>query len=291
MHTISFEALGTGWHIDIDAENIPVTLESEMKQLTDQFGQQQSRFINTSEATSFRDKKAGIYTVSPTLATLLNASQQLRHLTNGGFDPAVATLLEEVGYDAEYRLSQAPNRHEVKWRRPEWSIHGDQLSIDGPVVFDIGGIGKGYWIDQLSEYLIAQGFPYHLVDGGGDMKATTKKDGSGWNIAIEWPGKPDTAIGQVELKNQGFAASDTFRRRWKQWHHLIHAQQLQPVEHLAGAVATAPTAFLADQCTSALFFSTEKNYSYCAQQLHSEYLIIHPDDAVLMSRHWSGEFF
>lgn len=293
MRTLEFEALGTGWAICLDLENqtFPEKLYQEILAEINQFDQTCSRFIPTSEANAFRTKPAGTYVVSPVMAELLQAANKLRDLTQGAFDPAIAELLEKAGYNAEYAFNQAPATYDVEWQLPQWSITGQELTIFGPVVFDIGGIGKGYWIDQISHFLLAHDYPHHLVDGGGDMMATTKRSGEGWQIALEWPGKTDTALGTLTLKNQGFAASDTFRRRWKTWHHLIHAQTKLPIQTVAGCFAVAPTAFSADQLTSALCFSPPDRYPRVAAILNGEYVVLDAENRLKVSPQWPGELF
>lgn len=221
MPNLAFEALGTAWSILIDAPASELseagadleTLRSELIALTDIFDHRFSRFKPDTEATAFRHADSGTYPISPEFTQLLARSDVLRQLTDGAFDPAVGGLLEAAGYDPQYQLKPDANSL-ATWKLPNWSVNTKDhtLTIDGPVVFDIGGTGKGYWIDVLSQYLLEKGFTYHLVEGGGDMKATTKANGDGYTIALEWPGRPDMAIGVVTLKNQGLAASDVFKR-------------------------------------------------------------------------------
>lgn len=222
---------------------------------------------------------------------MLRAGQNLRKLTKGGFDPAIATLLEELGYDKKYNLLWAPAQAPRDWKSPKWKIKGKQLTIEKPMVFDVGGIGKGYWIDQVSAFLKENGLPFHLVDGGGDMMATSKRDGSGWNVALEWPGRPELAIGTIELRNQGLAASDVFRRRWKNWHHLISARTKEPIHDIVGLIAVAPSAFAADQCTSGLAFGPRPKFDQIAKHFAAEYLLVHENNTLTASSNWPGELF
>ena len=86
---------------------------------------------------------------------------------------------------------------------PKWELRGQVLWLDGPVVFDLGGMGEGYCIDRVADILETSGYAHYLVDGGGDIYATTKRDGGEWRVALEYPGKADTAAGMVLLKNEG----------------------------------------------------------------------------------------
>jgi thiamine biosynthesis lipoprotein ApbE len=123
------------------------------------------------------------------------------------------------------------------------------------------------------------------------MMGTTKRNGEGWRIALEWPGRPEMAIGLSELKNQAIAVSDTFKRRWKNWHHLISAQSQKPLQEIVGLMAIAPTAFAADQCTSGLAFGSPKKFSKIAKAFKAEYLLVYEDQRLVTSPDWPGEFF
>ncbi len=293
MHTIGFSGLGTAWSISIDAQDDRhlVPLQELILERTFQYEQQLSRFIASSEVSQFKNHRAGTYQVSPVLAELLQVSDQLRTETNGRFDPAMGGLLERAGYDAKYSLTPAPEAELQAFKVPLWSIDGNRVTVDGPVVFDIGGVGKGYWIDQVAQIIKENEFPYFLVEGGGDMVATTKADGSAWQVAIEWPGRADTAIGVVALANQGLAVSDTFKRRWKKWHHLVDGKTLSPMTQLVGCAVVAPSAFVADQMTSLLSFSDPTDWSRLAKKYQSVYLVVSSDEKITKSQNWAGEIF
>lgn len=297
MTEYQFDAIGTVWHILIDdtlSSPVPQSLWQLILDETDRFDRQFSRFIEGSQVTTFRHSAAGTYPISSELSALLVAADQLRQLTKGAHDPAVGTLLEAAGYNQKYDFK--PNLQAIQdWKLPIWSINPqDQtITIDGPVVFDIGGTGKGYWIDRVSQMVAAAGYPHHLVDGGGDMMSTTKADGSDWFVALEWPGRPDTALGSVTLKNQGLAASDTVRRSWvdKTWHHLLNIQQKKAVTTLLGCTAIAKNAWLADQLTAAISLVPASEYPRIAAALGGEYLVLETTGKAHLSPHWPGELY
>jgi len=197
--------------------------------------------------------------------------------------------MEHAGYDAEYRLT--PDDGVEKPDVPEWFLEGDALSISGPAVFDLGGIAKGYCIDCVADIVRGEGYQFFLVEGGGDMVATTKEDGASWRIALEWPGRPDLAAGVYELKNQGLAASDRFRRQWGTWHHIVSANTKLPVEGVDGCIAVAQNAWDADRMTSALALGDSEDYLKFREQYGAEYLLFGSDGVVHVSPNWQGELF
>ncbi len=285
----SFEAIGTHWNITVDDRELRETERNAILSYIADFDKRFSRFRPESEANRFREASAGTYEISPEFARLLERAHELRRLTAGRFDPAVAKLLETAGYDATYSLR--PKKEVTSFVLPEWSLSGTSLRINGPVAFDLGGIGKGYCIDRVTELLRGFDLRYFLVEAGGDAFGTTKETGEPWRVALEYPGRPGVAAGLVNLANDAVAVSDTFRRRWKDWSHIVDAKSGSSVTRVIGAIAIAPNAWGADCMTSALFFSDETAYPRTARIYEAEYLTFKEDGRCLRSANWSGELF
>lgn len=281
----SFPALGTVWNITTDGTPLSETTKERVRALLLDFERRFSRFLPESEVNAFRHVAPGSHIVSPELAVLLARAMRLRTLTKGAFDPAVAPLLEKAGYGRADVVTPIPTD------LSSWSIAGDLLTISGPVAFDLGGIGKGYAIDRVFELLRDEGHEFVLVEGGGDMVGTVKADGSPWRVAVEWPGRPDSAVSVVSLAHAGFAASDVFRRRFRDAHHILDATSGTPIRRVIGAAATARSAWDADTMTSLLFMSPAEEYRKLATLYAAEYLVVDAVERVYVSRKWGGEVY
>jgi len=285
----TFTGIGTSWCILVDGAELRGDARSDILDYMRVFNERFSRFLDDSEACAFRTATVGEYQISEKFAALLARADGLRTLTHGLYDPAVGGLLEQAGYDSTY--SMHPRPAVAEFMLPKWELRGRTLSIDGPAVFDLGGMGKGYCIDGVAEILEAHGYLHYLVDGGGDMYGTSKQGGEPWRVALEYPGRQDTAAGMVMLKNEGIAVSDTFRRRWGGWHHIVHPFSKVPVENVLGVTALAPTAWDADCATSALFFTNAEEYAAVGKSLNARYLVFLSDGTTAVSTDWSGELF
>ncbi len=290
METLTFSALGTRWSILVDEPAFSKQHQKEILEAVAVFENRFSRFLPGSEVNQFREATAGIYAISRELALLLTRADLLRTLTKGVYDPAVGGLLERTGYDKTYRLIPDPQAV-AEYHLPAWSLSGEQLILEGGIAFDFGGIGKGYCIDMVASLLQKQGYKYFLVEGGGDMYGTTKNDGNPYRIALEWPGKPDMAFGVVELKCQGVAVSDSAKRRWGGWHHIIDPQKKRPIESVIGATALASSAFAADCMTSGLFLSDSAGYAALAEEFGAQFVVFREDGSAQVSLDWQGELF
>ncbi|MGB4834309.1 MAG: FAD:protein FMN transferase [Candidatus Moraniibacteriota bacterium] len=287
MQTIDFQGLGTAWSVVIDAESLPERLDETIIGYARDFESRFSRFLPGSEVNAYREVAAGSYPVSSEFARLLERAALLRQLTGGVYDPIVGGVLESAGYGAQSGVRPV----EYGEALPIWSIDGEVLTLDGPVAFDLGGIGKGYCIDRIADLIRTAGYGHFIVDGGGDMFATTKADGQPWRVAIEYPGKPDVAAGIVELCNRGLAVSDSFRRRFGKWHHLVDMGARKSVETVVGCAAVAPDAWAADCMTSGLFFAPPEQFPTLARALAATYLVFRADGQTIVSPDWVGELF
>lgn len=252
-----------------------------------QFERRFSRFLPDSEVNAFRKAKRGIYPLSEELRILLERAEMLRTLTHGNYDPAAGELLERAGYGKGNYATLPPEDFKI----PVWTLQKEGLMLDGPTAFDLGGIGKGYAIDRVVAMIHEFGYNHFLVEGGGDMFGTTKADGSPWQVAIEYPGKPELAAGLVNLSHRGLAVSDRFRRRFGNWHHIVNPHEKKPVVSLDGCAALAPSAWAADCMTSGLFLASPERYADLKSAFQAEYLVFASEGKVEMSQGWSGELF
>ena len=142
----------------------------------------------------------------PLLAAVVRAALEWREATDAVFDPGVGAALVAAGYDRSFEAIHDGRLARADVRRPHVSVEGDRVSLDGEGTLDLGGIGKGWAVDRVAEYLDAHGVDRYLVDGGGDLRA-------GHTPAVPWPvGIGDGLV--AWLGPGAVATSSTAKRRW-----------------------------------------------------------------------------
>lgn len=288
MEEFSFEAIGTQWKLLSDGKIFSVEVQKKILSRVAYFEEQFSRFKAASEVNAFREATAGEYSITSEFHVLLSRALKLRLLTNGVYDPASAVILEHLGYDQEYSFVAKSVPVPMIYN---WQLAGQNLVLEGPTVFDFGGIGKGYCIDMIADLLKVEGFEFFLVDGGGDMYATSKADGGAYRVALEWPGKPALAFGTVELQYQGLAVSDSLRRRFGKHHHIVDAKTRKNTKSVVGAVALGQNAWDADCATAALMQWPNTEIPQVEKEFRVQTIIITKKAGFLVSPRWSGEIF
>jgi len=160
--------------------------------LVDRLEQELSRFIANSDISRINTLRAGEGTrVSPSTLECLEIAQRLFDLTGGAFDVSIGTRLD--------RLELVPDDFTVVAR------------ADG-IRLDLGGIGKGYAVDQMAELLDEWEIQHALVHGGfSSVRALDPPpDRDGWPLTLSAPGPGDQKIlATIEAHQMALSASGT----------------------------------------------------------------------------------
>lgn len=257
-------ALGTTWLVELFDE---VTSEKAdetnglIRLFLSDFESKYSRF-NPDSLISTLNRTKTLAHPDPITLTILRLGQQFYSDTGGVFNCLVGEHLVARGYDADY--SFAPKAEPTDFPNPlsDLSITDTEITLKKGLI-DLGGYGKGYLIDRLAELLHEHDFHYFLINGGGDMYATSDHS-EPITIYLEHSTAPGTYIAKTTLKDQDFAASSTHKRRWKvsgkEYSHLVDtkADSTGLRDHHpddSGIYVKAPTAVLADTWSTTLLLS------------------------------------
>lgn len=250
-HEAAFEAIGTGWRIDAD-----VPLDDALpavRALIDRYDRTWSRFRHDSLVAAIA-AAPGRYALPPEAGSLLGFYRALHDATDGAVSPLVGRAMEHHGYDAGYGLRPADGPAAAI---PAWddvlAPDDGALLVREPVLLDVGAAGKGQLVDLVSALLTARGVEDHVVDAGGDLRATGP---DALRAGLEHPADPTMAIGVVELRDAAIAASAVNRRAWADRHHVLDARTAEPTREVIATWAIAATAMEADGLATALFFAS-----------------------------------
>ena len=250
-----FEAIGTVWTIDTEANLTPATQQA-VTACIDEFDQAWSRFRPDSLVSIARESGAPV-DVPASSARLRDLFQQLAEVTDGALSAAVGGQLEALGYDTEYSLGRTPSVDAPLRTDLGTIVRWDDriLQVAPGTLLDVGAVGKGLLVDLVATVLFKHGHRSYTVDAGGDLAIAGRTE----RVALEDPSDPSLAIGVIEVRDRAIAASATNRRRWttadgREVHHVLDARTGLPVTDVLATWAIAPDAASADALASALFF-------------------------------------
>ena len=162
-----------------------------------------SIFDETSEV-SFLNGNGYLDDPSPEFLDLINSSLYYYNISGGCFDITVQPLLDlwSGGLWQESEEVQAQRIEEalavvgsdkivVNDRRIEFKVDGMAITL--------GGIAKGYAVDEAMEVLKEFGIKQALINAGGDLYAMgTKPDGTSWTVELENPDDSDNVDTDIE---------------------------------------------------------------------------------------------
>lgn len=244
-HLCEFEALGSYWWIEIEdntdtlqdsdtlykhnkpnKESDSQTLFTAIKQQIGEFERAYSRFIPTSSIGQLNTTKT-LQIETQELYDILAYGFELERKTNGLFSPFVGSYLELRGYDSVLSFRKKTQRDAVNSAQPYPLPHiieftPTHISISENAYIDIGGYGKGWLVDKISDWLKQQGIARFVVNGGGDIYCYGYDEAEPKRFYLENPSLDGTYIGFIDVCTGAIASSSTNRRRWKDQNGAEH---------------------------------------------------------------------
>jgi thiamine biosynthesis lipoprotein len=179
----------------------------------------------------------------------------LGDLTDGAFDITVGALK-----DSQFNKNKIMQTglHLIKLDKEEHTV---QLSTSG-VQIDLGGIGKGYAIDQMAQLLSDWSIDTALINGGcSSVLALGRPHNSeGWHLTLSNPTNRKHTLANLYLKDRAVSGSGLLKGV-----HIIDPATTQPVKDKKAAWACASTTATADALSTAfMVMSHDQIKQYCS---------------------------
>lgn len=291
MHprTFAYESMGTHWSISVWgslSDAALADLEHEIIARSSAFSALYSRFHHSSLIWKLAEMR-GTVAVPHDLVRMLRLYASLHDLSGGKCNPFVGFALSDLGYDEYYSLKPKDVIRPVPPFHEAMRIVDDEhVELLQPVLIDLGAVGKGYFVDQLAEYLTEKGIRRFLVDGSGDVYY--RGDGHPIRAGLEHPGDASKVIGVLEFSEASLCGSAGNRRRWGQYHHTIDPHSLRSPQDIIATWVKCDTAAVADGLATCLFFCDPAAF---AGEFSFEYCVLNREMRKKNSTGFTAEFF
>ncbi len=280
-----------------NAEALQEAVFSEMAGLEMLF----SRTIPESEVSEI-NRMAGREAVAASehLIYLLEKALYYGRISNGAFDPTIAPVLDSWGFlGQDYRL---PGEEEIERLLPFVDYRLVEVNNNPPAVFlpheqmaiDLGGIAKGYIVDQALEKLQEAGVTSAFINAGGDLAFIGgRADGEPWRVGIRHPHDENKVIAVLSSLGGAIVTSGDYEREFEvdgiSYHHIIDPQSGMPARDLASVTIVAHTATAADALSTAVFvLGPQKGLALIEELPGVEGVLITPGLEVLVSSGLEG---
>ncbi len=221
MHQFEHQAMATQYLLSIVEEERAFAEEvaTQCFQLLDELELKLSRFVPDSDISRMNKLKAGgeLWIDRETWEVLQQAIQ-VQQWTNGNFDIGVGEhmnifraakqgLLNAFEMNKALETAQAEKQAASLYLDPE---HPRFYCVKAGMQFDLGGIGKGYALDQLAHLLMELEVGNYSINAGEStvMTAGLKADGKPWQFTLA-----NTYVQQqIQIANLVVSASGTFHQ-------------------------------------------------------------------------------
>ncbi len=303
VHRIDGYTMGSTWSVsfvgprDADAAAVRAALEAELAILDAAL----SGYRDDSALVKLNHAPVGAWVdVPPSLAEALAFGVRLWRESEGAFDMTVKPLVALWGFGNAAPRDSVPAAAEIAAARARLGSDGIELSADGrrarrlkDVAFDTDGVAPGYAGGVLSAWLGAHGYPAHLVEVGGEMRASGRRpDGRGWRVGVEAPEMARGNIARVvEVSDAALTTAGDYRDYFEvdgvRYQHILDPASGWPVNHgLASVTVIAPGRASADgYATAIMVLGPERGMRFAAAQGLAVHMILRRPDGSLEERY------
>lgn len=190
-----------------------------------------SRYISESELSKVnRLASEQALSISTELFSLLEKSLAVSALSQGAFDISFAS----VGFLYDYRQQAQPSDSQINAKLPALDYRhivlnrsAQTVRFSSPgVVLDLGGIAKGYAVDEGIKMLKTFGVKHARLSAGGDMYLLGGKGSKPWLVAVRHPRNKEENSVVLPLSDVALSTSGDYERFFiddsgERVHHII----------------------------------------------------------------------
>lgn len=250
----------------------------------DQVDKTMSVFKGESEIYSLNSPENKRLKLNPQTLEVLEEAKKISRLTNGSFDVTSAPLLELWGfYDGELSVPSEEELEEtlklVDYRG--LSLNPSSLSAtlaDPQGKIDLGGIAKGYGVDQAVKVLREGGLPAGLVNAGGDIRGYGSPEAKdNWKVGLQNPLIEDDLVARIDLVLPSVTTSGNyesfFTYQGSKLAHIIDPKTGRPVEDVMSVSVLTDSAIKADGLSTGAFSQGTEEALATVEKLENTELI------------------
>ena len=199
--------------------------------------------------------------ISAEMFDILSRSIEFSKLSGGAFD----ITFSSVGYKYDYRRHHKPTDSEIEKALPRINYRHLLLDKDKQTIrfsrpgtrIDLGGIGKGYAVDNCIALLKKRGITHALVTAGGDSRVLGDREGRPWMVGIRDPRRKDNVVAVIPLINSAISTSGDYERFFEvdgvRYHHILNPKTGRSATGVHSASVIGPDATTTDGLTKPVF--------------------------------------
>jgi FAD:protein FMN transferase len=238
MQEFHLETIGTHLRICIDTSSPCGEDFSQIAKRLADFEKKYSRFIENNWLMDLNKKRSGILDEDGKI--MISHMLSLSHSSEWYFDPTVGKRLQALGYGMPSDNHKESCMNESYGSYRDIEVQGEIITLNGLIELEFGGIGKGYMLHWIYDFLRMK-YDKFLIDFGSDLWAHGT-----WKVWLENPFALDEVIGTIFLEDWFFACSSWAKRTWGGHHHLIDPHTGESAREVVASYIEASDGMIAD---------------------------------------------
>lgn len=221
---------------------------------------------------SCHDTQSEVYALNNNAQMLLDADEallsvwqtavQISALTDGAYDPTLGTLTSLWNVNGggpvppAAAVAEALRHTGVDYFTADGAMF---VKNDAQAQLDLGGIAKGYALQEILTYLSSTEVSYGIVSMGGNIGVYgTKPDKTPYKIGIKNPLDTSSTIGYLSIGSGFISVSGSYERYFiengQTYHHILDPETGYPADSgLLSVVVYTQNGAAADALSTALF--------------------------------------
>jgi len=242
----------------------------EIIDIIEKFEDNFSRFKVDSELTKFNINAGEQTKISGEFKNILNKSIKLSSETDSAFNLFILPSLQKAGYDkswidASISSDQFKNSKVVDMNQLE--LGNDWAKIPLNTAIDLGGIGKGYMLDKISNFLIDNKIENYWISLGGDLICKgLDVNNEPWNVSVADALNDNNIVDSISTRSNkvtAIATSSLVKRKGftnnRSWNHIINPKTLEPTHSkILSATVIADSGIVADVMAKSIIINGDK---------------------------------
>ncbi len=263
VHTFNRDAMATEFTIIIcgrDEQYASHAAEAAFEEL-DRLEEELSRYLSTSDVSRINALSPGeTIRLGPAAMECLQTAKRVWRITGGAFDVTVGALVD----NNDCETAGEPN---VGMQHIVIDSESNTVRVDlEGITVDLGGIGKGYAVDRMSEILAEWGVESSAAGGGGSTVRMTAPppDKTGWPVLLRDPGQRSRILDEFEMANTAVSGSAMSEKGA----HIINPDTLQAEvadRRIIATWAMSPDAAEADALSTAFMVMSLNEINECCR--------------------------
>lgn len=240
--------------------------------------------------------------VSEETFAVLERAKQVYSRSQGAFDVTVGALMRAWGFGTDRRAVPTPAALAealtgVGFAHVEMDASQRTVRLTHPKTqLDLGGVAKGYIVDQAILFLAERGITNAIVEAGGDVRVLGGCPGQFiWErpravrIGVQHPTQPESLLAVVSTYDGAVLTSGNYERYFIQdgvrHTHIVDPRTGMTVRGISSVTIAAPEAALADAiATAAMVLDVEQGIALIESFPGVMGLLVTEDGTVVMSQ-------